>query len=390
MPQHTDERTSRTSPPLDAVAARRAQIRAVAAALVDGPRMSRRFHVPAGVPLSGSPRRRRHGRRRSAPSAEPRRSPTVRRLAAAALLVAQVGILAVLLFSPAFRVRTIDVTGDRLLSRDALLAAARVPQASLFTVDGDAIRARLDALPWVRAVTVSTQLPSTLHISVTEWPPDVLLRHASTNAFVASNGATLPLTAATRGARAGVPLLLDYRSGAQQPLPAGLTDVLASAAQRWPATFGCNLDAFVISASNVLSSWCSSGWQAVFGAMDGTDAVAAIPAQLEVLAALKGKVDFSHPSFGYVDLENPNTPTLGGHPGEPASLHADIAASSDPATALPAGPAAPSLAGPSATTPTAAPSAAPTATPAPTPRPTPTPYAFTLPPPSSAPPGARQ
>jgi hypothetical protein len=156
----------------------------------------------------------------------------------------------------------------------------------------------------------------------------------------------------------------------------GLADLLASAAQRWPSVFGCSVDAFVVSNGNILSAWTSTGWQAIFGALDSSDAVAAIPGQLAVLAALKGRIDFTHPTFGYVDLENPATPAIGGHPGEPASLRDDIAGS-----ALPMSPPATAVA------PTTAPSAAssapsPTPTPAPTPRPTPSPLVLRLPPPT--------
>jgi len=110
--------------------------------------------------------------------------------------------------------------------------------------------------------------------------------------------------------------------------------------------------------------------------LDSSDALAAIPGQLAVLAALNGRLDLAHPAFGYVDLENPTAPAIGGHPGEPASLGRDIAGSSlkasTPATSV--GPSIPSV----SATPT------PTATPAPTPRPTPSPLVFTLPPPPTA------
>lgn len=300
-----------------------------------------------------------------------------RRLVAAGFLIVQVGILVGLLLSPAFKVHTVEVSGDRLLSREAVLAAARVPQSSLFTVDGDAIRSRLVSLPWVRSATVTTELPSTVQITVTEWQPEVLVRHALDSTFLAGNGATLPFNQATALAREGVPLLLDYRPGSQQPLPAGFADLLASAARQWQATFGCSVDAFVISHGNVFSVWCSSGWQAVFGALDSGDALAAIPAQLEVLAALKGKVDFVNPTFGYVDLENPGTPATGGKPGEPASLRSDIAGSVLPSAAPPTSGTAP----PAPTT-AATPSPVPTPAPTPTPMPTPTPFAFNLAPPS--------
>jgi hypothetical protein len=373
MPQHLQERPTRASPPLDDVAARRAQIRVVAAGLVDGPRMGRRFHVPAGVPLEASQRRRRHRPRHASPVARSQHGRGVRRLAAAAFLLVQVGILVALLVSPAFNVHTVDVSGDRLLSRDAVIAAARVPQTSLFTLDGDAIRARLTALAWVRTATVTTQLPSTVRIAVTEWQPDVMLRHGTDNTFVAANGATLGFTQSTATARPGVPLLLDYRPGPQQQLRNGLAELLATAAQRWKTTFGCTLDAFVISSSNVFSAWCGTGWQGVFGSLDSSEAVAAIPGQLEVLAALKGRVSFVSPAFGYVDLENPTAPAIGGKAGEPAALVSDIAGSTLPTSGPPL-----TADVPPASTATTSPAP----TPAPTPRPTPTPFVFNLTPPS--------
>jgi hypothetical protein len=255
-----------------------------------------------------------------------------------------------------------------------------VPQSSLFTVDGEAIRSRIARLPWVRSATVTTQLPSTVQIAVSEWQPDLLLRHGAQSTFVAANGATLPLTQSTAAAERGVPLLLDYRPGTRQPVMNGLADVLASAARRWASVYNCTLDAFVLSNSNVLSAWCSSGWQAIFGALDSSDALAAIPGQLAVLAALNGRLDLAHPAFGYVDLENPTAPAIGGHPGEPASLGRDIAGSALP-TSTPATTPATSV-GPSIPSVSATPT--PTATPAPTPRPTPSPLVFTLPPPPTA------
>jgi cell division septal protein FtsQ len=370
MPQKLNERPP-TSRLLDDAGARRAQIRAVAAGLVDGPRMGRRFDVPAAVPLQPGSRRRRHGAGRRPIPTERHRGPLVRRVVGTVLLLAQAGLLAALLTVPAFRVHTVDVSGDHLLSRATVLAAARVPQSSLFTVDGEAIRSRIAQLPWVRSATVTTQLPSTVQISVTEWQPDLLVRHGSDTTFVAANGATLPFTQSTSSADNGLALLLDYRPGAAQPLMSGLADVIARAAQRWTAVYGCTLDAFVISNSNILSAWCGSGWQVVFGAVDSSDALAAIPGQLAVLAALKVRLDLVHPNFGYVDLENPSAPATGGHPGEPATLRADIAGSalpdSTPAGLTPAGPPVAATATP-----------APTATPTPTARPSPTPFLFTL------------
>ena len=380
MPQQLHERTG-ASPPLDDASARRAHIRAIASGLVDGPRMGHRFHVPEGVPLAGSARLRSHSRRRLPAADGPRPRPGRRRIVAAGLLVVQLAALVALLNAPAFKVHSVDVRGDVLLGRDTVLAAARVPQGSLFTVDGDAIRARVSRLPWVRSAVVTTQLPSTVHIALTEWQPDLLVHSGSRNDFVAGNGATLAFTAATASARKGIAVLLDERVGSQS-LMSGLADLLANAAARWRSTFGCGLDAFVISATNQLSAWCSTGWQVVFGTLDSSAALAAVPGQLAVLAALKTKLDYTKPTFGYVRLDNPSEPAIGGTAGEPAALTAEIAA-----TATPEAPTAASAA-PNAPDPTgaAAPGASASAAPAtPTPRPSPTPLVFTVAPPSPTP-----
>jgi hypothetical protein len=129
----------------------------------------------------------------------------------------------------------------------------------------------------------------------------------------------------------------------------------------------------------VLSAWSSTGWEAVFGALDSGDALAALPEQLAVLAALKGRLDFMHPSFGYVDLENPAAPAIGGKPGEPATVKSALAGSMLPSTppaaiGTPAAAASPTPA--TVATPTAGPSGSPTAAA------TPTPVVFNVAPPS--------
>ena len=229
---------------------------------------------------------------------------------------------------------------------------------------------------------MTTQLPSTVQIAVTEWQPEVLLRHAAATTFVAGNGATLPFTQSTAAARQGIPLLLDYRPGAQQPLLPGLADLLASAAQRWPSVYGCGLAAFVVSNGNILSAWTSTGWQAIFGALDSTDAVAAVPGQLAVLAALEGPPRL-HPPV--VRVRRPREPDHAGdrrpprRAGRPSRRHRRAACWRRRRRRRPTDRRQRPAAAGAAPSPT--PKPAPTATPAPTPRPTPSPLVLSLPPP---------
>ena len=376
-------RTSPSAPPqalaLDAAGARRAQVRALAATLVDGPRMRRRFHVPGGVPLQPSDRRRHHGPRIEPP---PRSHggvagapPCCRRLPPRTGGRAR---------RPAHRagvqVHTVEVTGDHLLSRATVLAAAHIPQSSLFTVDGEAIRARLTQLPWVRAATVTTQLPSTVEITVTEWQPDLLLRHGE-------RAPSSPPTARRCHSPSRRRLPQGHPSAAR--LPARRAAATADRARRPPRQRGPALALGVrllrrrvrdqqqqhplrLVQHRLAGHLRGAGQQRRDGGHPRTAGGA---------RRANGRLDFAHPAFGYVDLENPAAPAIGGHPGEPASLRADIAAARCRCRARRTRSTAHlDVAGRRQTEPHTTAAAAPTPTPAPTPRPTPSPLVLSIPP----------
>ena len=58
----------------------------------------------------------------------------------------------------------------------------------------------------------------------------------------------------------------------------------------------------------------------MLGHLDTADALAQVPAQLAALGALKGQLDFVHPKFGYIDVENAAGPAAAGTPGLPAEV----------------------------------------------------------------------
>jgi len=58
----------------------------------------------------------------------------------------------------------------------------------------------------------------------------------------------------------------------------------------------------------------------VLGELAVPGAVAAIPTQLSALSVLRSALDFAHPAFGYVNLEAPAAPAVGGTPGLPAEV----------------------------------------------------------------------
>ncbi len=121
----------------------------------------------------------------------------------------------------------------------------------------------------------------------------------------------------------------------------------------------------------VINSACR--WSALLGRAGTPAEISAIPAQIAALVALKGRLDFARPDFGYVDLEDPSAPAVGGKPGPAAAVPPPSAA--PPARPAPAPTPAPTP------RPTPTPRPAPTPPPAPTPKPAPTPYSFSVGPP---------
>jgi len=365
---------------LDERARHVALVRAQAALIADSSRPVRRLVISPGAKLAASPRKRRHARRRPQPPKPPvarRHTSWRRRLIAAGALTVQVGLLALALTLPGFQVRQVTVVGTHLITNGAVVAAAEVPEQSIFTINGAAIQSRVQALPWVASAVVTTELPATVEISVVERAPMLRIRRDGADTLVASDGATLPGVDATPAARIGIPVLIDDRAGSPQAVNPTLVQMLGSVAQRFPGVFGCSVAAFLWGADDVVSLWTSTGWRAVLGHLDTEDALAALPTQIETLAALKGQLNFVKPAFGYVDVEAAAYPVTGGAPGLPAEVTEALM------------PVAPSVQPPQAASAVAPPTAPPTPRPTPSASPSasagPTPGITLITPPAATP-----
>jgi cell division septal protein FtsQ len=348
---------------LDERARRLALVRAQASLIVDAARPLPRLVISPGTRLRASPRKRRHARRTQpvSPPAARRGTSLRRRLIAVAALAVQLGLLGLALTLPAFQVRRVTVAGTRLVTTSTVVAAAEVPEESIFTINGAAIQRRVLALPWVQSAVVTTQLPATVRINIVERAPVLRVRRAGADTLIAANGATLPGIDATPAARSGIPVLIDDRAGSPQPVNPELVQMLGTIAQRFPSVFGCSVAAFLWGSDDVVSLWASTGWRAVLGPLDTELALQALPAQIETLAALKGRLNYAKPAFGYLDVESPLAPVSGGQPGLPAEVIAAL---------LPIVPAVPPPPAVSAVAP-------------PTPQPTPTPSRSTSPTPAT-------
>lgn len=89
--------------------------------------------------------------------------------AAGLALVALLAVAYLIWFSPALAAQTISVTGNKLLSKTDVVAAAQVvPGTPLARLDVDAIADRIAGLPAVAHVTVTRDWPDQLSLAITE------------------------------------------------------------------------------------------------------------------------------------------------------------------------------------------------------------------------------
>jgi cell division septal protein FtsQ len=356
------------SPVLEDKTRRQARARATAASIVDAPRIARRFALSEESPLRPAQRRRTH--RGEMPRLLPASLGAIsRRRVAVAVLVVQVVALLAILVLPVFRAKSVAISGNHLVARNAVLDAARLSSSqSLFTVDGEQVRQRIEKLPWVRSASVETELPSTVRITIREWTPVLMLHRGSKQLAIADSGDVLDLGQASIPAPPGVPTLVDSRPALAAAQISGsgkasidpvLVRTLVVTAQRFPAAFGVAVNHFEWQSDGLFAIVTTTGWRAILGHMLTDADIAVVPDQLASLLSLKGKLDFAKPTFGYVDLENPAAPAVGGKPAPPDA----------PAAAAP---------GPAAASPSSSATPAPTAKPTPTPTAAPTPIHFSL------------
>ena len=295
----------------------RVRVRAVATANADQPVIARRFEVPAEVELRGTVRRRKGSPQLPKPARERAEHHP---LLAVLVLAVELAVLAGALWAPIFKVTSVKVTGIRLLDTAQVVKAADVSR-SIFILNGDAVAARVRSLPWVESVKVTTALPASVRIAVTEWAPMARVLRGGAEHALAAQGASLRLTPSQAASLGSVPLLVDLRPiSLQTAVSSRLMSVLGSAASRFPSVFGVHVVAYEWDQTGTFALWTSAGWEAVLGDLSTPGAITAIPGQLSALSVLRSALDFAHPTFGYVDLEDAAAPAVGGTPGLPSEV----------------------------------------------------------------------
>ncbi|HYA44792.1 MAG TPA: FtsQ-type POTRA domain-containing protein [Acidimicrobiales bacterium] len=277
-------------------------------------------HRPVGLPVDPRFRRRWAEARR----AEGRHR--LRILVSVLGVVAVLGLLASLIYTPVFEVRSVVVTGNSRTPAEQVIAAAGLARRGVLMVHAGTaqeIRA-VEALPWVATVSFHRHWPWTVVVSVSERSPVALVAMVGTRtvsvpggeehaagleAAVDSSGRVLETGAPPEGIRT-LPVLLRVSGappGAQvQPAPgqgAGQLGVLLEAAAAAPAALaarGLELD----SVKGLGLVGYLRGTQAVVVLGDGSE----LALKLAVLEELAERVDLA--GYSQVELTVPDRPAL--------------------------------------------------------------------------------
>lgn len=234
------------------------------------------------------------------------------RALALGLAVLEVGLLMLLVLSPAFRVRDVVVAGtQRTTPQDVILAAGLGHSGSVFMVDGAGVRRRLASDIWVRSSTVNTSLPGRVDITVQEWQPVAVYRgKGGVDVVVNERGQTLgaagPDAATLPRIEGPAPA---HRAG-DVALDPQLLVALVNIQRSLPSLMGQQVLQFNLDGCWNLTLVGVGGWRVLFGRMQAPSDYDTLRPKLAALQAVAPHADFNDPQT-YVNVMNPQQPAVG-------------------------------------------------------------------------------
>jgi len=228
-----------------------------------------------------------------------------------AALVTEVFAILFLLAQPAFRPQQVQVSGLRHLTAAQVRSALSLPgDRNLFFLSQAELGQRVQALPWVRAATVSLALPDRVSVAVTEWKPAAVLQVGEATYYMNDVGVVLdPATEAGGLPVVNRPDIGRVRAG-QHAVGADLLPMLLQLRSGFPAAYKISLMSFQLDRREVLSAQTDRGWSIIFGQMVTSGDRATLAPKLAALRALNSRLDLASSPIQYVNLENPGAPAV--------------------------------------------------------------------------------
>ena len=204
--------------------------------------------------------------------------------------------------TPLFHAKTIRIEGARHLSDRQVRKLADVDAGTnVFSLDEGAVARRLERSPWILDAVVSTSLPSTVRIEVTERVPVAVAKTDEGSVALAADGSVLGPARA-----GGLPEIRALEAPAGETAPP-VTGPILSAATSAAAEFGPTLrplvEAIVVQPDATLTLELRDGVTVTYGGSSD------LQAKAEALRAILDYADREGKSLISIDLRSPAAPT---------------------------------------------------------------------------------
>jgi cell division protein FtsQ len=99
---------------------------------------------------------------------------------------------------PEFHIRSITVSGNRVVTAHDVIAAAAIPfDANVWTMNTSAIRQRIEAIPFVKTVQVRRRFPADVELAITEREPTACIQTNSGSLTIDAQRRVLATTCLT-------------------------------------------------------------------------------------------------------------------------------------------------------------------------------------------------
>lgn len=220
----------------------------------------------------------------------------VSKLLAAGLVAALAWASYVVFTSASFYVSQVDVQGNSMVATQEIRAISEMEGMSIFWVDTDAVRSRIEALPGVKSARVQVSLPAEVTITVDERAPQLVWTTGDDTWWIDTEGVAIE----PRGVLDGAITITDVddvplRAG--EPVAPGVLGDIAALHNALP-----RLAKMLYSHDQGIGFSTAEGWPVYLG--DGSD----IEAKLTVLKALRRRLLEQGTTPQLIDLRFPQQP----------------------------------------------------------------------------------
>lgn len=262
-------------------------------------------------------------RRRRRPSDQRPRERLRWRAGALLLALAEAGLLAWLLFGPAFALREVEVQGTHRLTPAQVRAAAGLTGGgSVFALDAATIARRLGGTAWVKDASVEPRLPDGVVVRVDEWQPVAVFKAGPQAPAWYLSGEAVVLGKASS---AGGLLDLEWPAGpqpktGQRVMEVALLAALVNIERALPGLLGQDVQSFSLDGCANLTLNARKGWKAYFGRVLTPEELTSLKDKLAALKSISVAVDYNSPDLEYVNVMNPYAPAVKLKSAKPAPV----------------------------------------------------------------------